>query len=265
MSTASTNQYAPRAAFHSPGPSTGWADRPPAEGIAVDRVAGLEAGGVRTAIRVLIAAGSALMRAGYRALLEGDNRIEVVAEAADSHDAMVLAEDTKPDVALLDLTLWRLEDTKAAAIVSHPSLARVAVMLIGPDEEEDVFSTLRAGALGVLATDAEPAELIRAVRLLGAGNALLPVGAVRRLLGQLPPPSRNRPVLEPFVELTNREREVVTLAAGGLSNGEIAARLVISPATAKTHISRAMIKAQARNRAQLVVFAYEAGLALAPG
>jgi DNA-binding NarL/FixJ family response regulator len=239
---------------------TGRADLPLAEAIAVDHLTRPEAGGVRTAIRVLIAAGSALVVAAYRALLEGDDRIEVVGEATDSREVVVRAEDTRPDVALLDLTARCQDPTAIAAIVSHPALARVAVILIGPDEEERVLSALRAGAVGVLANAAEPAELIRAIRLLAAGNALLPARSMHRLIDELPPPSQNRPVPERFEELTNREREVVALAAAGMTNGEIAERLVISPRTAKTHVGRAMTKLQARDRTQLVVFAHEAGL-----
>jgi DNA-binding NarL/FixJ family response regulator len=218
-----------------------------------------------TFIRVLIAAGHALVRAGYRTLLESDDRIEVVGEAADRPDTLALAMATEPDVVLLDLALPTLADPEAiTAIISHPALAHAAVMLISPGEsDERVFSALRAGAVGVLATDAEPAELIRAVRLLARGQALLPASAVRRLLGELAPHSRRQTATRHHIEeLTDREREVVALAAEGLTNGEIAARLVISPATAKTHVSRAMIKLHARHRAQLVVSAYEHGLVL---
>jgi DNA-binding NarL/FixJ family response regulator len=136
------------------------------------------------------------------------------------------------------------------------------VLLIATREsEEGVISALRAGAIGVLSKDAEPGELIRAVQLLADGYALLPAVAVRSLLSELPPHFRHDSRLnDQLAALTDREREVVALAAEGLTNGEIAARLVISPATAKTHVTRAMTKVHARDRAQLVVLAYETGL-----
>ena len=223
--------------------------------------------GAEATIRMVIAAGHELVRASYRALLERDERIEVVAEAADSRQAVALAADSAPDVALLDLTLPGLDNLETTAgIVSHPAFGQVAVMLIVSHEhDERVLGALRAGAVGVLSKDARPAELIRAIQLLARGDALFPAGVVRRLLAELPPQygqHGSRP--EQLDELTDREREVVSLVGMGLSNGEIATHLVISPATAKTHVSRAMIKLHARNRAQLVVLAYATGLAVAP-
>jgi DNA-binding NarL/FixJ family response regulator len=242
------------------------ADRPPPELIALDQRTRFGPAHADTSIRVLIAAGRALVLASYRALLESDERIEVVAEAASGEQALALARDAIPDVALLDLELPGLNDLETIArVVSHPVFARVPVMLIAPNENDDrVLSALRAGAVGVLAKDAGPAELIRAVQLLARGDALFPAGVVRRLVAELPSQSvQQRRPADQLTELTGREREVVALVATGLSNGEIAAQLVISPATAKTHVSRAMIKLQARNRAQLVVLAYETGLVLA--
>jgi DNA-binding NarL/FixJ family response regulator len=215
---------------------------------------------------VLIAGGQGLVRASYRALLERDGQIEVVGETSSGKHAFALATDKAPDVAILDLELPGLDDLVTAdAIVSHPTFAGVAVMLIATSEKcERAFSAVRAGAVGMLSKDAEPAELIRAVQLLASGDALLPAGVVRRLLDGLPPESALRGrALDQLDELTDREREVVVLVATGLSNSEIAARLTISPATAKTHVSRAMVKLHARDRAQLVVLAYEAGLVLA--
>jgi DNA-binding NarL/FixJ family response regulator len=218
---------------------------------------------VGTPIRVLIAAGHALVRASYRALLESDERIEVIAEADTGRQALASATDSTPDVALMDLSLPGLDGLEGiAAIVSDPALERVPVMLIASQEhDEQVVSALRAGAVGVLSKDAEAAELIHAVQLLARGNALLPAGVARRLLAEVPaqPPPREHS-LEELSELTDREREVVALVARGLSNGEIAAQLVISPATAKTHVSRAMVKLHARDRSRLVVLAYETGL-----
>jgi DNA-binding NarL/FixJ family response regulator len=220
-------------------------------------------GDAATAIRVLVAGGHSLLRAGYRALLESDDQIEVVAEAADCHDVIRLAGETQPDVALLDLALAAMDDPEAiTATVSHPALAGVATVLIAPpNSEERVLSALRAGAIGALANDAEPAELISSVLLVAGGKALLPARVVRRVLRELPTHFRlDGRVAERFKELTEREREIVALAATGLNNTEIAERLVISTATAKTHISRAMIKLHARHRAQLVAIAYESGL-----
>jgi DNA-binding NarL/FixJ family response regulator len=218
-----------------------------------------QAAGIDTSIRVLIAEGKALVRAAYRALLERDERIEVVCEAASGEQALALARETAPDVALLDLALPGLDDVGAIA-----AFAPVAVIVIAPCESDElVFSALRAGAVGVLGDDAEPAELIRALHLLAGGQALLPARAVRRLLDGYPPLSRlRRPPPERLGELTVREREVLALVGRGLSNGDIAAHLVISPATAKTHVSRAMLKLKARDRAQLAVVAFETGLVL---
>jgi DNA-binding NarL/FixJ family response regulator len=241
------------------------AERPDrAERIALDHHAPSRPARADTSIRVMIAAGQALVRASYSALLDRHERIEVVGEAASGEQALAQATDSPPDVALLDLALPGLEDLeRTAAIVSHPAFAPVAVMLIAVREnDERVFAALRAGAVGVLSKDAAPDELIRALQVLAGGQALLPAGAVRRLLAELPPQSlRHRPVPDRLNELTDREREVLSLVGMGLSNGEIAAQLVISPATAKTHVSRAMVKLHARDRAQLVVLAYETGLA----
>jgi DNA-binding NarL/FixJ family response regulator len=222
--------------------------------------------GARTptgAIRVLVAASHTLVRAGYRALLESDDRIEVVAEAGDRPTAIRLAGEHEPNVVLIDLALAGLDDPEGiAAMVSDPALAGAAVMLIAPPgSEERVLGALQAGAVGALGNNVEPAELIGAVQLIAGGQAMLPAGAMRRLLQTATPHlSFDARVAERFEELTDREREIVALAAAGLSNGQIAERLVISTATAKTHVSRAMIKLHARHRAQLVAIAYETGL-----
>jgi DNA-binding NarL/FixJ family response regulator len=221
--------------------------------------------GGETSIRVLVAAGQALLRAGYRAVLERNDAIEVVAEAASGQQALELAAATTPDIALLDVELPGLDVTQTtAAIVSRPAFHRVAVMVIALDESDQrVLSALRAGAIGMLSKDAGPADLIRALEVLASGQALFPAGAVRHLLAELPPPPDHAGVAMSLEELTSREREVMALVAKGLSNAEIAARLVISPATAKTHVSRVLYKLQARDRAKLVVLAYEAGLVAA--
>jgi DNA-binding NarL/FixJ family response regulator len=244
----------------------GTADREPREVTALERLARSDAARTETLIRVLIAAGPALVRASYRALLERDERMEVVGEATSGPQALALATATAPDVALLDLQLPGLDDVETtAAIVSHSAFDGVAVMLITLREsDERVVSAVRAGAIGVLSNDAQHGDLIRAMEVLAGGQALLPADAVRRLRAELTPRSHHTPRPIELDELTPREREVVTLVGLGLSNSEIAERLVISPATAKTHVSRAMVKLHARNRAQLVVLAYETGLVLAP-
>jgi DNA-binding NarL/FixJ family response regulator len=230
--------------------------------IALDGPAVVPAAGMDTPIRVLIADGKSLVRAAYRALLERDERIEVVCEAAGCEQALALARDAAPDVALLDLALPGLDEVGTIA-----AFAPVAVIVIAPCESDElVFSALGAGAVSVLAEDSEPAELIRAVHLLAGGQALLPAHVVRRLLEGNPPPCDLRgPPPEGLNELTDREREVLALVGRGLSNGDIAARLVISPATAKTHVSRAMFKLKAHDRAQLAVLAFESGLVLPDG
>jgi DNA-binding NarL/FixJ family response regulator len=219
----------------------------------------------RAGIRVLVAAGQAVLRAGYRALLESEDTISVVAEAATGEEAIEIAAQTAPTVALVDQGLPGLEDPEGtAAVVSGLVAADVAVMLMALSaNDERVESALRAGAVGVLQKDDQPAAFIGAIKLVARGQALLPAPSVRRLLGDRDGQLCNQFVTDPDIaELTDREREVVALAATGLTNGEIASRLVISPATAKTHVSRAMTKLHARHRAQLVVAAYEHGLVL---
>jgi DNA-binding NarL/FixJ family response regulator len=212
---------------------------------------------------VLVAEDHALLRAGYRALLESEDGIIVVGEVGSAGEAIAVAAQARPDVVLLDLDLPGLHDLETTArTIADPAFAGLAVMVIASSEsDERVFIALQAGAAGVLARDAEGAELIRGVYMLARGEALISAGAVRRLLGHLPLQSvRHKAFSGQLAELTSRERDVVALVAAGLSNGEIAERLVISPATAKTHVSRAMVKLGARHRAQLVVLAYESGL-----
>lgn len=224
-------------------------------------------GGAERPIRVMVAEGQTLIRAGYRALLEAHERIEVVAEAAGEEQAIACAYDTSPDVALLDLGLPGLEDLDAVArLISHPAFTGVAVLLmcVG-DCDEKVLGALQRGAVGVLAKDAEPSELIRAVQVVARDQAVLPVGLIRQLFSELQEArSRHSLPAGELDELTPREREVVALVAGGLSNHEIAARLVITPGTAKTHVSRAMLKLGAAHRAQLAALAYETGLVQPP-
>jgi DNA-binding NarL/FixJ family response regulator len=214
------------------------------------------------AVRVLIADGDALVRAGFRVLLERDGGTLVVGEAATGDEAVALAHRIRPDVVLIDAGLRGVDSAEDTARMLSES--GVAVMLLtGPEGDEHILSALRAGARGMLLKDTEPAELVRAVAALGRGEPSLSPSFTRRLIAELasrPEPACPSPDL--LDELTAREREVVALVALGLSNDEIAERLVVTPATAKTHVSRAMVKLHAGDRAKLVVFAYEAGLAV---
>jgi DNA-binding NarL/FixJ family response regulator len=214
-------------------------------------------------VRVLLADDQALIRAGFRAILERDGEFDVVAEAADGYDALAALRQHRVDVVLMDIRMPRFDGLAAtAAITGDPQLADVKVIVVTTYElDEYVFGALRAGASGFLLKDLEPDDLRAAVRTVAAGHALLAPAVTRRLIEAF----ANRPGRDPAMAaklalLTDREREIAGLVGGGLGNDEIAARLVISPLTAKTHVSRAMLKVGARDRAQLVVFAYESGL-----
>jgi DNA-binding NarL/FixJ family response regulator len=213
-------------------------------------------------IKVLLADDQALVRAGFRALLDAQDDIEVVGEASDGTQAVRLAAGTRPDVVLMDIRMPGVDGLEATRrIVADPALAHSKIIILTTfDLDEYVFEALRVGASGFLVKDTEPADLLRGVRAVAAGDGLLSPGVTRRLIAEFA--SRGRAPRNPreLTALTEREREVMTLVGEGLSNEEIAERLVVSPATAKTHVSRAMIKLGARDRAQLVVFAYEAGL-----
>jgi DNA-binding NarL/FixJ family response regulator len=223
----------------------------------------VEATEARCEIRVLIADGQALVRAGFRVLLEGDARITVVGEAVTGEEAVAEARRLGPDVVLIDAMLPGLSCVEATALMSAESGAHV-MLLTASESDERIFAALRAGASGLLLKDTEPTELVRAVDALARGEALLAPRLARRLIAELASrPQPECPSPELLDELTAREREVLALVALGLSNDEIAERLVVSRATAKTHVSRAMVKLHARDRAKLVVFAYEAGLVAA--
>jgi DNA-binding NarL/FixJ family response regulator len=213
-------------------------------------------------IRVLLADDQALVRAGFRALLDAQDGIEVVGEAADGCEAVEETRALKPDVVLMDIRMPTLDGIAATReIAADPKLADVRIVILTTFElDEYVFDAIRAGAAGFLVKDTKPSDLIEAVRVVAAGEALLSPSVTRRLIGEFAARAKEPPRSAVLEELTDREREVMALAAAGLSNEQIADRLVVSSATAKTHVSRAMIKLGARDRAQLVVIAYESGL-----
>jgi DNA-binding NarL/FixJ family response regulator len=186
----------------------------------------------------------------------------VVGEAADGEQAVSLARSQRPDVVLMDIRMPGLDGLEASRrILSDPALADVRVVILTTFEtDEYIFEAIRLGASGFLVKDTEPADLIKAIRVVAAGESLLSPGVTRRLIEEFARRAKEPLALPGIDDLTEREREVMGLVALGLSNDEIAQRLVVSPATAKTHVSRIMIKLGARDRAQLVVFAYESGL-----
>ncbi len=232
-------------------------------------------------IRVLLADDQALVRAGFRMLLEASEDICVVGEAANGGAAVAMAAELRPDVVLMDLRMPEVDGLTATKRISADArLSGVKVVVLTTfDDDEHVFGALRAGASGFLVKDVEPEELLQAVRVVARGDALLAPSVTRSLIaafiakgggapgsgasgaGAGARPRAEAAALPGLATLTDREREVVALVAEGLSNDEIAARLVVSPLTAKTHVSRAMIKLAARDRAQLVVLAYAHGLA----
>ncbi|HCA88331.1 MAG TPA: DNA-binding response regulator [Streptomyces sp.] len=213
-------------------------------------------------IRVLLADDQLLVRAGFRALLNAQPDIEVAGEAADGEEALALIHELRPDVVLMDIRMPRVDGLAATRRVTEArELADVKVVMLTTFElDEYVFEAIRSGASGFLVKDTEPEELLRAVRAVVAGDALLSPGVTRRLIAEFAARSKEPAAVAGLAELTEREREVMALAGIGLSNDEIARRLVVSPLTAKTHVSRAMVKLGARDRAQLVVLAYESGL-----
>jgi DNA-binding NarL/FixJ family response regulator len=223
-------------------------------------------------IHVVLADDQALIRAGFRSILERDDDVRVIGEALDGIDAVAVTRRTRPDVILMDIRMPRLDGLAATRqICADPSLAGTRVVIVTTYEvDEYIYTALRAGASGFLLKDLEPDDLRRAVRVVAAGEALLAPSITRRLIAQYSSPSERPPeylnqLKDKLTSLTEREREVVTLVGSGLTNDDIAARLVISPTTAKTHVSRAMAKLDARDRAQVVVFAYDSGLVRPPG
>ncbi len=225
-------------------------------------------------IRVLLADDQVLVRAGFRLLLESAGDIAVIGEAPNGGVAVALVREHAPDVVLMDLHMPEVDGVTATRLIAgDPGLAATKVVVLTTfDDDETVFAALRAGASGFLVKDVEPEELLQAVRVVARGDALLSPSVTKAVISAFTGDARARPprpsapradlhATPPgLASLTHREREVVALVAAGLSNDEIARELVVSPLTAKTHVSRAMTKLNARDRAQLVVFAYEHGL-----
>ncbi|HLL68206.1 MAG TPA: response regulator transcription factor [Micromonosporaceae bacterium] len=217
-------------------------------------------------IRVLLADDQVLVRAGFRALLDSADDITVVGEAATGGQAIALTHELRPDVVLMDIRMPHVDGVTATRrITDDPRLPGVRVVVLTTfADEENVFAALRSGASGFLVKDIEPDELRHGIRVVARGDALLSPAITRAVIARSirtgSPETRPRPELPELALLTAREREVVRIVAAGLSNEDIAAQLVVSPLTAKTHVSRAMAKVGARDRAQLVVFAYRAGL-----
>ncbi|MFE2031885.1 response regulator [Streptomyces scopuliridis] len=213
-------------------------------------------------IRVLLADDQSLVRAGFRALLAAQPDIEVAGEAADGEEALRRVRELSPDVVLMDIRMPLLDGLAATRRITEDGrLDQVKVVMLTTFElDEYVFEAIRSGASGFLVKDTEPEELLRAVRAVVEGDALLSPGVTRRLIAEFASRSKAPTGVAELAALTEREREVMALVGIGLSNEEIARRLVVSPLTAKTHVSRTMVKLGARDRAQLVVLAYESGL-----
>jgi DNA-binding NarL/FixJ family response regulator len=213
-------------------------------------------------IRILLADDQTLVRAGFRALLDAQEDMKVVGEAVDGNDAVRLVTSLVPDVVLMDIRMPHCDGLEATRrIIADAQLTQVKIIILTTfDLDEYIFEAMRMGASGFLVKDTEPVDLIRGIQAVAQGDALLSPSVTRRLIAEFATLTRKTAPVPELEALTEREREVMALVAGGLSNDEIAERLVVSPATAKTHVSRAMVKLGARDRAQLVVFAYESGL-----
>ncbi|KOG07782.1 response regulator transcription factor [Streptomyces wedmorensis] len=218
-------------------------------------------------IRVVLADDQTLVRAGFRSILSDEEDIEVVGEAGDGEQAIGLARELRPDVVLMDIRMPVLDGLEATRrITADERLEGVRVVILTTfDADDHVYGALRAGASGFLVKDTEPMELLHAVRVVARGDALISPAVTRRLIAEFAGLVGRQPDPSPRLNaLTEREREVLGLVGAGLSNDEIAGRLVLSPATAKTHVSRIMTKLAVRDRAQLVILAYESGM-ITPG
>ena len=214
-------------------------------------------------IRVVLADDQVLVRAGFRVLLETEDGFEVCGEAGDGAQAVAVTTEQRPDIVVMDIRMPGVDGLEATRrITEDPELNAVKVLVLTTfDVDEYVYEALRSGASGFLLKDTEPVELLRALRVIVDGDALLAPTVTRRLISEFVGRPENRRIdISAIHQVTDREREVLALVAGGLSNDEIAAQLVISTATARTHVSRIMTKIGARDRAQLVVLAYESGL-----
>ncbi|MFF8379576.1 response regulator [Streptomyces sp. NPDC015661] len=218
-------------------------------------------------IRVVLADDQTLVRAGFRSILSDEEDLEVVGEAGDGEQAVALARELRPDVVLMDIRMPVLDGLEATRrITGDARLEGVRVVILTTfDADDHVYGALRAGASGFLVKDTEPMELLHAVRVVARGDALISPAVTRRLIAEFAGLAGRQPDPSPRLNaLTEREREVLGLVGAGLSNDEIAGRLVLSPATAKTHVSRIMTKLAVRDRAQLVILAYESGM-ITPG
>lgn len=218
-------------------------------------------------IRVLIADDQLLVRSGFKMLLDSADDLTVVGAASTGTEAVALVRELKPDVVLMDIRMPQMDGIEATRLIaSDPETSGVRVLVLTTFElDEYIFEALRAGASGFLLKDTDPDDLLEAVRIVAGGESLLAPRVTRRLIAEyVRRPTPSVLAADVLAQLTEREREVVALVGRGLSNAEIAAELFISPATAKTHVSHAMLKLEARDRAQLVVIAYETGL-VSPG
>jgi len=214
-------------------------------------------------IRVLLVDDEGLVRSGFKSLLDAEDGIEVVGEAANGMQAVELARARRPDVVLMDIRMPKMDGIEATRQIATTSgLQQVRILILTTyDTDAYVFEGLQAGASGFLLKDAGPAELIHGIRVVAAGDSLLAPPITRRLIAQFTAKrTADQAAEERLAALTEREREVLALVGQGMSNDEIGAELFLSPATARTHVSHAMVKLGARDRAQLVVIAYQTGL-----
>ncbi|NGO67759.1 response regulator [Streptomyces boncukensis] len=217
-------------------------------------------------IKVLLADDQRLVRAGFRSILEDEDDFAVVGEVGDGAEAVAACRERRPDVVLMDIRMPGVDGLEAARqIAADEQLAEVRVVILTTFDLDDyVYTALRAGASGFLVKDTEPEELVHAVRVAARGDALISPGITRRLIAEFAGRARTPEPSPRLNALTEREREVMRLVAAGLTNDEIAARLTLSPATSKTHVSRIMTKLDVRDRSQLVILAYESGM-VSPG